>query len=103
MRRYDLHDQAANDILDLGDFIRRYDEQAGDALVDALFDSFERLSEFPHLGPERPEFGSDMRCFHLNRQRVSVFYRAHPDARDRVIIVRVFRQGRDVAAADFDT
>ena len=102
MRRYDLREQALSDVLDLGDSVRAYDEQAGDALVDALLDGFERLSEFPHLGPERPELGPGVRCLHLNRQRVSVFYYAYPDEQDRAVIARVFRQERDVRPDDFD-
>ena len=101
VRRYDLQEKALSDVLDLGDYIRDYDETLGDALVDALFDGFERLSDFPRSGSARSDLGPGVRCFHLNRQRVSIFYYAYPDEEDRVIIARVFRQERDVSPDDF--
>ncbi|MDT0630540.1 type II toxin-antitoxin system RelE/ParE family toxin [Rubrivirga sp. S365] len=102
MRAYDLHERAVADLLDLAEFARAYDEEAGDELVDDVFDSFERLSAFPHLGRRRPELAPALRSFALNRRRVTVFYYAQPNAHDRVLIARVLRQERGVGASEFE-
>ena len=101
MRTYGLHDRAVTDLLGLAEYVGRYSGGAGDALVNDLFDCFDRLSAFPHMGRERPEFALALRSFELNRRRVTVFYYAQPDDHDRVLIARVLRQEQDVGASDF--
>ena len=90
------------DVLALAEYANSYRAAAGDALVDDLFDCFEDLVTFPHLGRARPELGASLRSFVLAKRRIIVFYMAQPDARDRVLIVRVLRQERDVSSGDFD-
>lgn len=105
MRHYDLHEAARQDILSLVEYVsgnRADAERARDALTDALVECFERLSDFPELGRARPEFGSRIRSAAIKRLRVTVFYIATPGEHDHVRIVRVLRQGRDVAPTDFE-
>lgn len=102
MRRYDVHERAIGDILDLSEYISDYSEKAGDALIDDVFTCFEQLSEFPHLGRERRELGVELRSFALNRRRLTIFYYAQPEQRHRVLIARVLRQERSAGDVAFD-
>ena len=96
MRAFDLSPAALADVLDLAAFASEYSDRARDTLTDGLFDAFERIAAFPHLGRDRSDLAPGLRSFAVNRLRATVFYAATPDDRDAVRIVRVLRQERHV-------
>ncbi len=101
VRRFDLLRPAQLDILDLAEYAGEYSDRARDVLTDTLFDQFERLAEFPHLGRDRSEFAAGLRSLPVNRLRVTIYYFATPEDPDRVLIARVLRQERDVGPEAF--
>lgn len=65
---------------------------AAERWLDQLHDAFDRLAEFPELGPARPEFSEGLRSWPLGGAYV-IFYRVEPDTID---IVRVLHGARDL-------
>ena len=92
---------AREDILNLAEYASEYSDKARDLLTDTLFDSFDRLSDFPELGRDRSELAPGLRSFSINRLKVTVFYFTAAGGRDRVLIARVLRQERDVGSSAF--
>ena len=101
MRSYDLLPSTRVDILALAEYASEYSDRARDLLTDTLFDCFERLFDFPELGRDRNELAPGLRSFPVNRLKVTVFYFATAEGRDRVLIARVLRQERDVGPSTF--
>lgn len=95
MARYELTAAAAQDARRIAEFTGETWslEQAFD-YVDALYDAFEMLAEFP--SPGRPALGHvpDLRA---KPARAHVIY--HREMADRVVIVRVLHAAQDPDAA----
>lgn len=101
MRRYDLSRAAQLDVLDLFDYARSYDEASETRFADALVDCFERIAEFPLSGRDRSEILTGLRSVPIKSLRTTVFYAPLSNQSDRIRIVRVLRQERDVAQVEF--
>lgn len=94
MVRVDWAQPALNDLKGIYDFIARDSPRYAKNTVDRILQSADRLSSFPHMGQELPEFP------HLAyRQLVVGVYRLiyREDSRcDRVIIMGVVHSSRDL-------
>ena len=83
--------RALADGLDIWLHIAADNMSTADAMADRLDQAIERLSEYPELGPERPELGRGIRVFPV--ESLIIFYRIEPRALE---IVRILHAARDV-------
>ena len=102
MRRYDLDQRAADDIIDLVEYVQDYSDRARDRFTDALVDAFEHLAEYSHSGRARPELAPGLRSLPVNRLAVTIYYVVLAGEGDRVLVARILQPRRDVSEADFE-
>ncbi len=89
-------DQALSDVVEIRDFIARDAPHFADLFVDRIFESVERLVDFPLSGREVPEFRrSGLREVLLGSYRI--VYRVHQDT---VAIATVFHTARLLGPED---
>ncbi len=61
MARYRLSPRAQEQMREIWNAIALHDEAAADRLLARLFDKFDHVARHPHMGPVRPEIGTDVR------------------------------------------
>lgn len=91
--RYELTDQADQDLLDAAYYIGRDSVEAADRWIERMHHTFERLAQFPQMGRERTELAPHLRSFPSGSY--IIFYRA-TDA--GIEIIRVLHGARDIDA-----
>lgn len=89
---YDLSPEADSDLGDIADAIADRDVDAARRYINGLFDRFQLLAEFPHLGRARDEAPA-LHSFAHNHHMI--FYRRIDGG---VEIARVLHGARDLAA-----
>lgn len=85
--------RAANDLLDIWDYIAEDNVARADAFIDDVEARFRILAEQPLLGRRREELAPGLRSFPLGRY--IIFYKVLPDG---IEIVRVLHGSRDLGA-----
>jgi toxin ParE1/3/4 len=89
--------QAADDVLEVWDYIAEDSLGQADAWVDRLDAALRRLATQPLMGRARSELADDLRS--LSFERYVIFYLPIPDGID---VVRVLHSARDVDSAFSD-
>ena len=82
--------RAADDLIDIWDYIADDNVARADAFIDDADAQFRLLAEQPMLGRAREELGPGVRSFPLGRY--VIFYEVIPDG---IAIVRVLHGARD--------
>lgn len=91
---YRLSALAERDLIEIWAYVAEdASPAAADPLIDAIIDRFERLAEQPRIGRLRPEFGSGVRSFAVEKH--VIYYRDGVD----LLIARVLHGRRDQEAA----
>lgn len=91
MRRYQLTDQARDDLLSIWDYIARDNIPAADRTVDRLTERIEMLGRQPLIGEPRDEVRPGLRSFPVGNY--VIYHRATDSG---VVILRVLHGARDV-------
>ena len=55
--------ESDQDLLEIAAYIARDNPRAADALIDKIDQKLQLLAQFAGLGPQRPEFGEELRSF----------------------------------------
>jgi len=92
MNGYVLSRDAERDLEDLWDYIAEENVGAADRLIARLFDAFEELGRFPHLGHKR----EDLTSFPVLFWPVGNFLIIYRGDRTPIQIVAVVRGSRDI-------
>lgn len=92
MSRYILGVEAAQDVINIWEYIAPDNVDAADRLIANLFAAFDQLAEMPHLGHEREDLTDRSLLFWLVGSYL-IIYRATQPA---IEIVAVTRGSRDV-------
>jgi toxin ParE1/3/4 len=87
--------QAELDVTSIWTFIADDNARAADALIDRIDKTAEMLAETPLAGRARPELGSKLRSFPV--EKYVIFYVPVPDG---IEIVRVMNGRQDINADD---
>ena len=92
--QYRLSDLAEQDLQDTWLYVAAdASVETADRLIDAIVQRFELLTDQPHMGRLRPEFGPNVRSFPVESH--VIYYRVD----DAVLIARVLHGRRDQRAA----
>ncbi|MEM8804545.1 MAG: type II toxin-antitoxin system RelE/ParE family toxin [Cyanobacteria bacterium P01_G01_bin.38] len=91
MREFRLSALAESDLTAIWNYAGDYNELVADALIDRLVKRFVMLSTFQEAGRERPELGSGIRSFPVDRY--VIFYRIITEG---IEIIRVLHGSRDI-------
>ncbi len=88
--RFTNHAKA--DLSDIWFVISAHDERTADCVLDTLYERCMQLSEYPELGPRRPEIATDVRS--LLSERWLILYWVTPE---HVQVVRIVDGARDLS------
>ena len=91
--RYQLTDQADQDLLEAAYYIGLDSLEAADRWIERIHRALERLAQFPLMGRERSELAPHLRSFPAGSH--VIFYRPLDDG---VEIIRVLHGARDIDA-----
>ena len=91
--RLEFSPAAQFDLIEIASFIARDNPARAYSYVDELEKTCEALSDFPELGPARPELGEGVRM--LPYENYLIFYRIYGD---HIRIERVLHGARDINA-----
>jgi toxin ParE1/3/4 len=92
--RYRLSELAEQDLLETWLYVAADTTvERADRLLEAIGQGFELLAEHPRMGRRRPEFGSNVRSFVVEKH--VIYYRPEKE----LLIARVLHGSRDQAAA----
>lgn len=91
MAKYELSDQARDDLTDIFEYIASDDEASALRTVIRFLDLCDKLAEFPKLGRSRDEFQAGLRS--LPEGNFNVFYQI---TAGKIVIVRVLHAARDL-------
>lgn len=95
MAEVQFSNAAEADLVEIDEFSAlRFGEDVAEIYMRGFNAAFERLRDYPHAAPLRPEFGEGYRCL-VHRQH-RVFYSASGDS---VLIVRILHHSRDARRA----
>ena len=109
MARLLILPEAEQDIEDLFVYHLDHGDRTATLFADAVWTVLGRLEDYPYSGTPRPDLVEGVRVAHVHAYRASVFYvvggldpGTAPGEGDPVVtVLHVFRQERDVGAADF--
>lgn len=91
MSRLYISPEAREDLLEIWLYIAADSPENADTFLDRLYESAERLAQFPELGNQRFELAENVKSFPVGRYLL--FYRS---AQEGVELVRVLSAARDV-------
>ncbi len=93
-------ERVLEDLINLSARIAEDDLAAADCFLDAVADSFERLTQMPYIGVERrftnPQLSGVRMWFVKGYEKHLIFYRVTDDA---IEIIRVLHAARDIENA----
>ncbi len=94
MKRLDIKAAARAELAQIYEFsVAEFGWQIAEAYLTGLRGAFDRLLEFPMIGPVYPDVTPEVRVIHHRSHRI--FYRIEGDM---VLIVRVLHKHRDMRA-----
>ena len=101
MARVTFTAKALQDINEHTEYRSDYSDRAAIRFSVGLIAAIDQLREYPESGRSREDLRKQLRALAIKKLRLTVFY-AFDKKKDTVIIARVLRHERDIAAA-FET
>ena len=96
MKAIEWSEPAVSDLVAVRDYIARDSQQYADRFVEKIFDSVEKLQQFPELGRRVRETNDEL-VREVIHQNYRIIYRAEPE---RVLVLAVLHGGRNLEQVD---